>query len=452
MSAAVSSSAQPFTDLHSSFPTLSNSSASWADYDNDGKPDFALIGFSSVAAEVSTIYHNDGGGIFSLAFILSIPVASGAVTWGDYDNDGDLDLLVNGQNGGTGPLAVTTIVRNDGLGVFTEISSAVPGVVGVARWIDYDGDGWLDVITIGFGVTMTGDSTRLFHNDTNGTFTEIPSNLTGFVASDISVVDFDNDGDMDFFITGGTVTLATFPVSKLFMNNGTGSFTEVPFSFTQLSLGTSSWADYDQDGDLDLLYDGVDSTGLGTSLIYRNTGAGNFTLINANLPGSGEPGSVGWADIDNDGDLDILLGGPSILLRNDGSNVFTDITQVDFPDGVSHSFADIDNNGYPDILFIAVNGGATASTIFRNDNLLSSVTNIKNDFDFTIYPNPVIDKIRIESSAFNVARVDIYNVFREIIASQNSMVIDVSQLSSGIYFVVVRNEKNNTGSRIFLKL
>jgi hypothetical protein len=91
--------AQTFTDLHSGFPSLTGASSAWADYDGDEDLDFVLVGFSSVVAEVGSIYRNDGDGVFALVKTLEFPVSDGAVNWGDYDHDGDPDLLVNGQGG-----------------------------------------------------------------------------------------------------------------------------------------------------------------------------------------------------------------------------------------------------------------------------------------------------------------------------------------------------------------
>jgi len=438
--------AQPFTDLQNGFPTLGNASTAWGDYDNDGDLDFAVIGFSGVTAEVGSIYRNDGNGIFTLAFSLDFPVSSGALSWGDYDHDGDLDLLVNGQNGSGGPLAITTLYRNEGNSLFTAINNALPGVIGISRWIDYDGDGWLDIVMSGIGNSITNDSTWLIHNDTNGVFTQVSVNLPGYYASDISVVDFNNDGKMDFFLTGGSVSPSVFPITKLYQNNGNGIFTEVLFNFKNLSTGTSVWADYDNDGDKDLLYNGIDSSfTLAFTMMYRNDGNGNFSLINTNLPGSGEPGSVDWADMDNDGDLDILLGGPETLLRNDGNNVFSDITPVNFQQSVPCSFADIDNDGDLDILLISQSGGFTASTIHRNEIIMSVDESNYSDYFFT-YPNPVVGVLNIHSVKkmrgaleyvlTNITGEEVFN--HQINNSSADFSIDVASLQPALYFLTIR--------------
>ncbi len=441
--------AQTFTNLNNGFPSVEGAFVAWADYDNDGKPDFAFAGFSSSIAEVSRIYHNDGDGTFSLAYTLNMQV-TGAVSWGDYDQDGDLDLLVNGQNGGPGDPAITTLVRNDGSGVFTEVPIDIPGVIGVSRWIDYDGDGWPDVLTCGLGVTLSADSTRLFHNNSNGTFTEVSTNLPDFLASYISVVDYDNDGDMDLFVPGESMPSSGFPLTKLYRNEGGGNFTEVPFPFINLATGTSKWADFDNDGDLDVLYDGLDSTGLlPVTVIYRNDGEDDFTLMNTDLPGSGEPGTVDWADVDNDGDLDVLLGGPTALLRNDGNNMYTDITPPDFPFGAALSFQDIDNDGDQDVLALGL-----PSTIFRNE-LLTGVNEPSNADKFSVYPNPAQTDFTLSTGeTLKNARVDIVSmtgreIYQSVIVDQTS-VIHFDE-PAGIYFVKITDDKGQNTLRLIVK-
>jgi hypothetical protein len=422
---------------------LGNASTAWCDYDNDGDPDLAMIGFSSVTAEISLLYRNDGNGIFTLVDSLLTPASSGSLNWGDYDHDGDPDLLVNGQHGGGGPIAVTTLYRNDGNSIFTPVASGLPGLSGVARWIDYDMDGWLDVLMIGYGNTISSDSTRLFHNDTNGVFTEVPVNLPGYDPSDISIVDFNNDSLPDFFVIGGTTSTTMLPVSDLYQNNGGGNFSKVPFNFMKLSTGTSSWADYDNDGDKDLLYDGIDSTaGLGFTQLYRNDGNGNFSNITIPLPGSGEPGSVDWADIDNDGDLDILIGGPTMLLRNDGNNVYTDITPSNVQFSVPNSFADIDNDGDVDFLLISQSGGPNASTIYRNE-LLTGLVAAPANADFVVFPNPASDHLTIQSNSNfngNLAYA-LYNSLGLTVASakiqksgSSPLNIHLPNLPAGLYY------------------
>ena len=416
--------AQTFTNLHNGFPSLEGAATAWSDYDGDEDLDLVIVGFSSVVAEVGSIYRNDGDGQFTLVKSLDFPVSNGAVNWGDYDHDGDPDLLVNGQGGLGSPLTVTTIYNNGGNDVFVPVASGLPGIMGIARWMDYDGDGWLDVIMGGIGNSFLEDSIRLFHNDTTGMFTEILIGLPGYFPSDISVVDFDVDGDLDFLVTGGTLSVSTFPVTRLFSNEGDGQFTQASFPFIDLSTGTSKWADYDYDGDPDLLYNGIDSTSLSITLLYRNDSTELFTLMDTNLQGSGEPGSVDWADVDGDGDLDILLGGPTALLRNDGNNFYTDITPVDFDQGVPCSFADFDQDGDQDVLIISSSGGLIASTIHRNELITDLHFSVPGDqwISIQLSPNPVSDEIFIPGGYY----------LQEVSTIQGQQ-IDAHQIGNTVY-------------------
>ena len=155
----------------------------------------------------------------------------------------------------------------------------------------------------------------------------------------------------------------------------------------------AKWGDYNNDNHLDLLYDGIDSTNAGYTLIYENDGTNNFSELPVQLlPPSGEPGSVDWADIDGDQDLDVLISG-TYLMRNDGNHLFTDISPFNnFEMGLPVSFTDYDNDGDQDI-FLMTNG-PLASTLYINNlvNAISETQQIK----LSIYPNPAVEFISVE--------------------------------------------------------
>ena len=186
-----------FARLHSPFPALYRGDAAAADYDKDGDEDIVMTGLNKLNQPVMQLYRNDGHGHFTLMPQPFTPLSDGSVEWGDFDHDGDLDILVTGKRYDN--KLVTTIYRNDN-GVFTEYPVQVPGVYnGVARWGDFDNDGDLDILITG--------------NDGNGPFTAVYINEKGkyyrlkqhFVQlqnSDAQWADFDGDGDLDFIISG----------------------------------------------------------------------------------------------------------------------------------------------------------------------------------------------------------------------------------------------------------
>ena len=160
--------------------------------------------------------------------------------------------------------------------------------------------------------------------------------------------DYDNDGDLDLVIAGMGMT-GFQPVTRLFRNDGNGSFVAGGFFLPQLRSSSVAWGDYDNDGDIDLALCGVDSNEVVLTRILRNDGGGNFSNLNVNLEGG--QGTVLWRDFDNDGDLDMFLNGGlhARIYRND-KGTFRDAHVSLYSQAGSATSADYDNNGFWDIL------------------------------------------------------------------------------------------------------
>jgi len=213
-------------------------------------------------------------------------------------------------------------------GLFTELPFTLTGVFqGTAAWGDYDNDGDLDLLVV--GRTDSGTIGKVYRND-QGIFTDIHAQLAGTMDGHPAVwVDIDDDGSLDIFMSGATAPNYQNPVTKIYRNDN-GSFVEIPISIPALTGTQNAWGDYDNDGNLDLLISGSPDGGTTfLSRIYRNDGNGNFTDIHAGLQGLWG-GAVSWVDYDNDGDLDVFISGwtsygtVSKIYRNDGGK-FTDI-------------------------------------------------------------------------------------------------------------------------------
>jgi hypothetical protein len=228
---------------------------------------------------------------------------------------------------------------------------------------DYDGDGYYDLFI------PDGVESRLFRNRRDGTFEDVTekAGLAGLDGVSVGVfADYDNDGQKDLFVS------RTFQPNQLFRGNGDGTFTDVT---ARAGIGAdccttvASWADYNNDGYLDL-YVGryLDPrTDIPTTFyarngepnqLYRNNGDGTFTNVTESA-GVGDPGlclgSV-WGDYDNDGDADLYVVndfGRSTLYRNNAGGTFTDVTvesnTLAYGAGMNASFADYDNDGLLDI-------------------------------------------------------------------------------------------------------
>lgn len=442
------SSAQLLIDQNWNLKGLSGATVAFADYDNDGDQDFILTGFGSTTAEWSGFYRIDNG-IPVLIDSTMIKVSNGSCNWGDFDHDGDLDLLLNGQ---TNSNAQTALYRNDGTPLLSLVpNTGLPGFIGCMRWIDYDRDQFPDLIMSGMIDGSFIDTTILYHNDGNGSFSHTMAFPFSLFEADIQVSDYDRDSLPDFFITGrGTFSFNGF--CGLFHNDGNGQFSQTPDAFRRLFTGTAKFGDYDQDGDVDLLMDGIDSTNAAFTLIYENN-SGVFSELPNVLPMSGEPGSVDWADIDGDGDFDIAISG-SHLMRNDGNNSYTDISPWDtLHFALPIVFNDYDEDGDRDVFFLSY-FGFTGTTMYRN-NTITNTTEIENSEKIQVYPNPAGSTLHVLSKWYFESAVKVSDINGKLLLSENLSSLhnnlDVSRLATGVYFIELQN--NNTNQKLrFMKM
>src|SRR3989339_508715 len=118
---------QTFFDISAGLTGVSESSAAWGDYDNDGDPDLILCGANgpNVTNNITKIYRNDGSGVFTDINAGLPGIHQGSVCWGDYDNDNDLDVLLTGRSVYT---PTSKIFRNEGSDVFSEINAGLTGL------------------------------------------------------------------------------------------------------------------------------------------------------------------------------------------------------------------------------------------------------------------------------------------------------------------------------------
>ncbi len=372
------------------------SSSVWGDYDNDGDLDILITGTIDYKTPICTIYRNNGDNTFTEQTSISFTgVGESCVTWGDYDNDGDLDILISGKDK-TGPIC--KIYRNDKNNIFTEQTSILlPGISdGTAAWGDSDNDGDLDIFLSGY--SSTGYITKIFRNNGNNNFTDLSNSLKALFGSSLKLGDYDNDGDLDVLLTGNS---NSGNISKIYRNEGNNDFSEqISISLLGVADGAVDWGDYDNDGDLDIFLSGY-SGGIPSTVskIYRNDGNNIFTE-QSNIPLQAlSSGSAQWGDYDNDGDMDILLTGrtggipysASKIYRNDGNSIFIDQSNISL-EGVgdgSAQWGDFDNDGDLDIL---LTGNGNRSIIYRNDctkpntspKVPTGLTNILNGINVTL--------------------------------------------------------------------
>jgi FG-GAP-like repeat len=294
-----------FADSGVVLPGLSRAAAAWGDFDGDGDLDLAMTGLSGSGLPTTRIYRNDGGTFTALTNAM-MQVFAGNIVWGDYDGDGDLDLLVTGINSASAAgVAFTRLYRNDANGVFTSVSHPFPDCyLGAASWGDYDNDGHLDLVLAG-ATTGGGLACAVWHNDGHGGFTNIAAPIPAMDLGFASWGDYDNDGDLDLLFGGNTD--AGF-VTTLYRNE-LGTFTNINPGLVPVLWASAAWGDYDNDGDLDAIVIGYDPVAqTSRSILYRNNGGGSFTDSGATFHNL-YLGTVSWVDYDNDGRLDLVMAG-----------------------------------------------------------------------------------------------------------------------------------------------
>ena len=367
----------PFVSVQPALLGVRHSFANaWGDYDNDGDLDLAV----SLGSGELRLYRNDAGTLVSVGAASGMPQAGShelrGLSWGDFDADGDIDLI----GGATAADKPTMVLRNGGGNAFVDVAAAIGLTIRgrsarQTNWIDYDNDGDLDV----YAADRTGDN-KMFRNDA-GRFTHVfagagPTDARPTVGA--CWLDIDADGDLDLYLANQS------GASDAMWRNDVTMFTDVAVVLgmagprrTKDEGGVGcAVGDYDNDGDFDLF-----APNYGHNLLYRHNGDGTFTEVGRALGVGVDNHAVGadWGDYDNDGDLDLsvisyegAVGAQrplNALFRNDGAQGFVNVLARDSAlNAADHStqFVDYDSDGGLDLSVTDGYGDEGGHFVFRN--------------------------------------------------------------------------------------
>jgi hypothetical protein len=378
------------------------------DFDNDELLDIVFTSFDSTMPMV--FYRNKGDGTFEdrtkEAGLLDQLGGLNCVQ-ADYNNDGFLDIFISRGAWFTTQMR-PSLLRNNGNGTFTDVTREAglldPVNSITAQWADYDNDGWLDLF-----ICCENQPNRLYHNNGDGTFAERAGeagvDAPGGCWKGVAWVDFDGDRFPDLFLTD------LYGTARLFHNNGNGTFTDVTavMGIAGPEGGFSCWAfDYDNDGWPDIfatsykrnlkeVVKGLLGEPLGqeTNKLYRNLGGKKFQDVTKDVGLDMMFAAMGsnFGDFDNDGFLDFYLGTgdpqismliPNRMFRNLGGKRFAEITGSS---GTGHlqkghgvACGDWRRTGTTDIVIEmggAVNGDRYHNILFQNPGQGNNWLNVK---------------------------------------------------------------------------
>lgn len=283
--------------------------------------------------------------------------------------------------------------------------------------------------------------------------------------SSVAFADIDSDDDLDLLITGKANS--GIKISQMYVNDGVGNYSELMgTTLESVDAGSVAFADVDGDNDKDLLLTGRDGLDLPISKLYINDGEGNFTEMQGAPFEPVSESSIAFADVDNDDDLDVLLTGItgtevpiSKLYINDGAGNFSELAGATL-DGVSSgsiAFADVNSDGNLDVLITGKRGPGEGviSKLYINEGIESFSTEYpktESKLSFTIFPNPFTSStlfLSYDSAEISEVTISVYSINGVLLSQQKEMAtigqqvfpVDIESLPKGNYFIKLDNGK-----------
>ncbi|MEE3337864.1 MAG: Ig-like domain-containing protein [Candidatus Latescibacterota bacterium] len=386
--------------------SLSNSSMAWSDFDGDGDDDLALMGTNRSGEARTLLYANEEGTLSLHTDAGLLGLTKGDVAWADIDGDGDLDLFSGGQIADDNREGIIYRVSGEGLGsTFDPAISFSPALdFSSAQFGDLDLDGDLDLVYAGQSDSVENNQlvslTTVWLNDGDGGYSQGFDGVEGVNNGDLELADLDGDGDLDLLLTGAATD--GDPRTLLYRNDHPLDFIDTGAQIQALESSNLALGDVDRDGDLDLALGGLSASGLYAAM-FTNDGGVLTQREDVALPGI-IAGDFTWADYDNDQDLDLIVSGnngATSLLQVFENTIgqaapdsafelltLSNLSGVDFS---AVSAADPDGDGDLDLISSGRAADFSPSSVV-NDNLASQ------QFNSNIAPNAASTLVASDSA------------------------------------------------------
>ncbi len=455
--------------------------AKYGDINGDGFEDLVTFGTPhGLHPYCATYFNNGNGGFHSTPVALPDSSVNGDLHLFDADNDGDLDLFLNASTAASGA-PISRLYHNDGSGNFVRSSASFRYLADdrktVIKSADVNADGFEDLIIAGHFTNtqgLLGGGLYVYLRQSlhsYSTTTKVPNPGTSVSTrnlGDIAIADFNGDGHPDIYWTMEDMNVNRYHHGAIFQNDGNANFSPIInggnfYKRSGSQSGDSDTADYDLDGDVDLIVNGIDENGSSFCRLFKNDGNAIMTEdLSTNIP-SGGHGIVEFIDFDLDQDPDIVIQNADSLslYLNDGTGNFTYESLSSIPKHYASKvlLRDFDKDDDIDIYTMGsyINMPITDihTFIYQNQTNTFSFTewDVQNSLHF--YPNPTNGRIIIDNESPNEdVQITIMDMMGKVFYEEeffHSAQIDINvDLPPGAYLIKKRLGKIEKSGKLVI--
>ena len=440
-----------FSALALGLPPSFMGEAAFSDFNNDSFIDIAITGMESNSwTYITKFYKNNGNNTFTELTGVNLPGMNfGRIKFADYNNDGYDDFVLAGINGNTDEF-YTRIFNNNGDETFTESGIQLnESWLGDIEWGDYNADGNIDIVVSGTGGSTGAERlTILYKNNGNGTFTNANANLPGVSHSSLCWADFDNDSDLDLLILGSSTTPGEGNyIYNIYNNEGNGIFSPSETAFlTGSYYGDADCGDINDDGRIDIVISGYDEYDTPSSNVF----------INITMDCSAPENLI--AVLDDETFDEIYLEWTPVANTDEllGYNIYRDGVMIIelWPETTYTDIEDLEAGNIYCYTVTAIYSICGESEL-SNEACAGYVNITELDANNAlVYPNPAINYINI-TSVQKISRITVTNQVGQIVYSDkvnevNKVNINMQSYPSGAYFVMIETKEGVINKQIII--